>query len=76
MPPSPPPELEFLDSSTLVYFVPLATNFDVENVLLSAGGNVPSALDGIEHRSSLFFGMADNAYPRDQLLTLLIIDTR
>lgn len=55
---------EFIDNSTLSYFIPLATDFNVEESFRPNGESNASALDSIEHRESLFFGMANDERPR------------
>jgi hypothetical protein len=55
---------EFIDNSSLTHFIPLATDFNVEQVFRPDGESNDAALDSIEHRESVFFGMADLKHPR------------
>jgi hypothetical protein len=51
-----PLDLDFVDKSSLTYFIPRATDFAPDQVLKD--GNLPPGqlLDAIEQRESLFFG--------------------
>ncbi|KAK6208203.1 hypothetical protein LQW54_006984 [Pestalotiopsis sp. IQ-011] len=53
---------EFIDNSTLSYFIPLSTDFDVEESFRPNGESNASALDSIEHRESLFFDESVDVY--------------
>jgi hypothetical protein len=59
MRPSSPSGWEFIDNSTFSYFIPLATDFNVEDAFQSADGKSASVLDTLECRDSLFFGKGD-----------------
>ncbi|KAK6079743.1 hypothetical protein SCUP234_05502 [Seiridium cupressi] len=53
---------EFIDNSTLTYFIPLATEFKVEDVFQSADSRNTLSLDAIECRGSLFFDESVDVY--------------
>jgi hypothetical protein len=49
---------DFIDQSSLSYFVPYATKFNLEEALEGSEGSRRSALRCLERRESLFFGEA------------------
>lgn len=49
---------ELIDSASLTYFIPLATDFDVEDAFRDAGVEKGLAIESVECRDSLFFGTA------------------
>ncbi|KAI1840607.1 hypothetical protein JX266_013211 [Neoarthrinium moseri] len=53
--------VDFIDSSTLTYFIPLATDFDVEAALQGAQKG-SDALKAVEGRESLFFDESVDVY--------------
>lgn len=53
---------EFIDNSSLTHFIPLATDFNVEQVFRPDGESNDAALDSIEHRESVFFDESVDVY--------------
>lgn len=53
----PHPDPDFIDKSSLRYFIPRATNFALDQ--LSQDGDIPfdQTLDSLEKRESLFFDL-------------------
>ncbi|CAJ2513294.1 Uu.00g014130.m01.CDS01 [Anthostomella pinea] len=49
------PGLDFMDNSSLTYFIPLATNFRVDDVVEGTKAPYQELFDSIERRESLFF---------------------
>jgi hypothetical protein len=73
---SPSPGRELIDNSALTFFVPLATDFSLENFAKDARSNPDAAIEAVESRESLFFGTSTPQFPRNPFLTMLILDTR
>lgn len=51
---------ELIDNSTLTYFIPLVTDFDVADAFQEAAGGKRLAVETVESRDSLFFGTNDD----------------
>ncbi len=55
-PTTPQPDLDFVDSSSLRYFIPRDTDFAPGQVFKDGGPPFEQLLDSIGQRESLFFG--------------------
>lgn len=74
---SSPSTVDAIDGSSLSYFIPLATEFDLDQVLKAPeGGSIQSRLDAVEPRDVLFFGMANLQHPGLPFLTCSFPDAR
>ncbi|KAH6648431.1 TRAPP trafficking subunit Trs65-domain-containing protein [Truncatella angustata] len=62
MQPAVPSGWEFVDSSTLTYFIPLATDFDAEDAFRSPRDKGKELLETIQHRDTLFFDESVDVY--------------
>ncbi|KAI0484930.1 TRAPP trafficking subunit Trs65-domain-containing protein [Xylariaceae sp. FL0804] len=56
------PGLDFVDNSSLTYFVPLSTKFELDQAFQSSAGSYQRQIDSVERRESLLFDESVNVY--------------
>ncbi|KAI1337453.1 TRAPP trafficking subunit Trs65-domain-containing protein [Xylariaceae sp. FL0016] len=59
---SPKPGLDFVEHSSLTYFIPSTTNFHVAELFEDVASQFQSLFDSIERRDSLFFDESADVY--------------
>ncbi|KAI1504610.1 hypothetical protein F5X99DRAFT_20298 [Biscogniauxia marginata] len=64
--------LDFVDDSSLSYFIPLATSFQIDESLKDSEKTYQEVFDSIERRENLFFGRQMRILSRRSILTVLI----
>ena len=75
--PGSPSAVDAIDGSSLSYFIPLATEFDLGHVLNAPeGGSIQARLDAVEPRDVLFFGTVNVQHPGLPFLTCSFPDAR